>query len=41
MLLSAAEAAAFEAMPQPLQKDAPDLYKKLIRAKAAKGQLET
>lgn len=33
----AAEAAAFELMPQPLQKDAPDLYEKLIKAKAAKS----
>lgn len=41
MLLSAAEAAAFEAMPQPLQKDAPELYEKLIKAKAAKKQVET
>lgn len=37
----AAEAAAFEDMPQPLQKDAPDLYDKLIKVKAVRGQVET
>ena len=41
MLLSAAEAAAFEAMPQPLQNSNPSLYDKLMKAKAAKGQVET
>lgn len=31
-----AEEKAFEAMPQPLQTDAPDLYQKLVAAKASK-----
>ena len=36
----AAEAAAFETMPQPLQTSNPVLYKKLMKAKAAKGQVK-
>lgn len=37
----AAEAVAFETMPQPLQTSNRTLYDKLIKAKAAKGQVET
>lgn len=37
----AAEEAAFEAMPQPLQITDPDLYNKLMAAKAAKQHAET
>jgi uncharacterized protein (DUF433 family) len=36
----AAEAAAFDAMPQPLQTTAPALYSKLMAAKAARQQVE-
>jgi hypothetical protein len=36
----AAEAAAFETMPQPLQTSNPVLYDKLMKAKAAKGQVK-
>jgi uncharacterized protein (DUF433 family) len=37
----AAEEAAFDAMPQPLQTTDPDLYNKLIAAKAARQQVES
>ncbi|MBO3460881.1 DUF433 domain-containing protein [Aetokthonos hydrillicola Thurmond2011] len=37
----AAEEAAFDAMPQPLQTTDPALYNKLMAAKAAKQQVES
>ncbi|MBD2497861.1 DUF433 domain-containing protein [Nostoc sp. FACHB-280] len=36
----AAEEAAFDSMPQPLQASNPDLYNKLIAAKVARQQVE-
>lgn len=37
----AIEEAAFDAMPQPLKKDDPALYNKLMAAKAAREQLKS
>ncbi|MCC5668032.1 DUF433 domain-containing protein [Nostoc sp. CHAB 5784] len=37
----AAEEAAFDAMPQPLQTTDPDLYNKLMASKAARQQIES
>jgi uncharacterized protein (DUF433 family) len=37
----AAEEAAFEAMPQPLQSSDPALYNKLMEAKAARAQVKS